>query len=102
MLNALKAHHETKIKALRVLPARTLPRDRVISSEGEELGKIEELIIDSEIGQITHAVMSLDSELGMGDKRFAIPWQSLTMSETDNRFILNTNRKMLKKILLWL
>ena len=40
---------------------------------GEELGKIEELVLDPASGSVEYAVISFGGFLGMGDKLFAVP-----------------------------
>lgn len=83
-------------KARRVLSASTLAGDRVRNSEGEDLGKIEELMIDIPTGRIAYAVLSFGGFLGMGNKLFAIPWEALTVDEIEHQLILNVDKKTLE------
>ena len=53
-------------KQRRVLSASTLAGDRVRNSAGEDLGKIEELMVDISTGRIAYAVLSFGGFLGMG------------------------------------
>lgn len=62
----------------RVLSASTLTSDRVVNARGEDIGKIDEIMIDIPTGRIAYAVLSFGGFLGMGDKLFAIPWGRLT------------------------
>jgi sporulation protein YlmC with PRC-barrel domain len=80
----------------RVLSAATLTGDRVRNSAGENLGKIEEIMIDVPTGRVAYAVLSFGGFLGIGDKLFAVPWQSLTLNERDHEFILNVDRERLE------
>jgi sporulation protein YlmC with PRC-barrel domain len=50
----------------------------VYNSSNERLGKIEDLVIDTKAGTIRYAVLSFGGLLGIGDKYFAIPWQSVS------------------------
>ena len=52
--------------------------DKVVNPAGEDLGKIEELMIDLENGRVAYAVLSFGGFLGMGDKLFAIPWRAFS------------------------
>jgi sporulation protein YlmC with PRC-barrel domain len=54
--------------------ATALLNDRVRGSAGENLGKIEDFVIDPESGAIRYAVLSLNGAVGAGDKLVAIPW----------------------------
>ena len=80
----------------RVLSASTLRGDRVRNSAGEDLGKIEEIMIDIPTGQIAYAVLSFGGFLGMGNKLFALPWESLTVNERDHEFVLDVDKKTLQ------
>ena len=59
-----------------VLSASTLNGDKVVNSYGEDLGKIEDFMLDLENGRIRYAVLSFGGFLGVGDKLFAIPPES--------------------------
>lgn len=83
-------------KTRRVLSAGTLAGDRVRNSAGEDLGKIEELMIDVPTGRIAYAVLSFGGFLGMGNKLFAIPWEALTLDEIEHEFVLNVDKATLE------
>lgn len=79
-----------------VLSATTLMGDRVVNPQGEDLGKIEEFMLDLDTGRINYAVLSFGGFLGLGDKLFAIPWEALTINTDDHTFILNVEKEQLK------
>ena len=79
-----------------VLSAGTLTGDDVQNPAGEDLGKIVELTIDLDSGQVVYAVLSFGGVLGIGDKLFAIPWQALTVDTARKRFILDEDKQRLK------
>ena len=60
-----------------VMDAATLIGDNVVNSSGEDLGKIEAIMLDVTSGRIAYAVLSFGGFLGMGTKLFAIPWPAL-------------------------
>ena len=78
----------------RVLSASTLT-NCVCNPQGEELGKIEELMIDVNTGRVAYAVLSFGGVLGLGNKLFAVPWQSLALDQDDKIFILNVSKDQL-------
>jgi sporulation protein YlmC with PRC-barrel domain len=80
----------------RVLSASTLAGDPVRNSAGEDLGKIEEIMLDIPSGRVAYAVLSFGGFLGIGDKLFAVPWSSLRIDETEHQFILNVDRQTLE------
>jgi len=79
-----------------VMGASTLIGDKVVNMEGEDLGKIEELMIDTYNGRVNYAVLSFGGFLGMGDKLFAIPFPSLRLDTENKRFVLNVDKERLK------
>ena len=76
-----------------VMAADTLQGDKVVNRANEELGKIEDIMIDVQRGNVAYAVMSCGGFLGLGDKLFAIPWSALTLDAERHCFILDADKK---------
>jgi hypothetical protein len=79
-----------------VLSAGTLKGDRVRNPAGDDLGKIEDIMLDVRSGRVAYAVLTFGGFLGMGNKLFAIPWQALTLNERDHEFILDVDKGVLE------
>jgi sporulation protein YlmC with PRC-barrel domain len=69
---------------------------RVINAARENLGKIEDIVIDMRDDQIAYAILSFGGILGVGDKHFAIPWDAMTYSPADQCVILNLEKSRLE------
>jgi len=80
-----------------VLSAGKLTGNRVRNPAGEDLGKIEELMIDLPSGRLAYAVISFGGFLGIGDKLFAVPWQALTWNERRQEFVMHVDRRELEQ-----
>jgi sporulation protein YlmC with PRC-barrel domain len=80
----------------RLLSASTLAGDRVYNQVGEDLGKVDDLMIDTVTGRVGYAVLSFGGFLGMGDKLFAVPWRALNLDQQNHRFILNVAKETLE------
>ena len=80
-----------------VLSASSLKGDNVVNHQGEDLGKIEEIMIDLDRGRVAYAVLSFGGFLGLGDKLFAIPWQAITVDTVKKQLILNADKALLEK-----
>jgi sporulation protein YlmC with PRC-barrel domain len=80
----------------RVLAATTLSGDRVRNAAGEDLGTIEEIMLDTQSGRIVYAVLSFGGFLGIGNKLFAVPWSAMRLDEGEHEFILDVDRATLK------
>ena len=81
------------------LLASDLKGNRVVNKNAEDLGTLEDYMIDLQNGRITYAVLSFGGWFGMGNKLFPIPWSALTMQLYDNnmRIILNVDKEVLQK-----
>src|SRR6266481_4635484 len=80
-------------KYRRVLSAGTLAGDSVRNSAGEDLGKVDEIMIDIPSGRVAYAVLSFGGVLRMGNKLFAVPWNALSVDEDEKCFILDVDKK---------
>lgn len=78
------------------LSATTMIGDSVVNPKGENLGKIEDFIIDPSRAHVDYAVLSFGGFLGMGDKLFAVPLEALKLSREEKRFILDVEKERLK------
>jgi len=79
-----------------VLSAGTLTGDPIKNSKGEDLGKVEELMIDLEEGRISYAVVSFGGFLGINSKFFAIPWGLLRVDTDQKCVILDIDKEVLE------
>jgi len=89
-------NYESPGVARRVLSAGTLTGDRVRNRAGEDLGKIEEIMLDLESGRVAYAVLSFGGFLGIGDKLFAVPWEALDLNTKDHEFLLDVDKATLE------
>lgn len=87
----------TGIEAIstRVFSATTMIGDDVINSEGENLGEIEDFMIDLTNGRVVYAIVSFEGVLGIGERLFAVPLSVLRMDEDARCFVLNATREKL-------
>jgi sporulation protein YlmC with PRC-barrel domain len=79
-----------------VLSTTALIGDSVVNRAGENLGKIEELMLDLEMGRVAYAVLSFGGSLGMGEKLFAIPFEALKLDASREHFTLDVDKDKLK------
>ncbi len=81
----------------KVVHATDLVGMRVRNTSGENLGVVEDIMIDITGGCVAYAVLSFGGFLGLGDKLFAIPWPALRLDPHEGFFILNVERELLKR-----
>jgi sporulation protein YlmC with PRC-barrel domain len=70
----------------------------VKNAEGKDLGKISDIVIATDSGDVRYAAMSFGGFLGLGDKMFALPWDALRMKKTDDStyLVLNVTKEKLE------
>lgn len=76
--------------------ADTLIGDKVLSSDGKGIGKIDDIMLDVRSGRIAYAVLSCGGFLGMGDKLLAVPWGALTLDTDEKCFRLDATEERIK------
>ena len=79
-----------------LLSVSTLAGDKVSNLAGEDLGKIEDFMLDLESGRIAYAVLSFGGVLGIGDKLFAVPPEALMLDQQKHCFVLDAEKATLK------
>jgi len=80
----------------RMLSATTMIGNGIKNLEGEDLGKLEELMMDLNTGRIAYAVISFGGVLGIGNKLFAVPWEALRLDTNDHKFLLDVDKDTLE------
>src|SRR5215831_9017613 len=86
-----------KTRNPKVLSCSTICTDHVKNAAGDDLGKIEDLMIDVNTGRVAYAVLSFGGFLKVGNKLFAIPWQALRLDAANKQFILEIEKTVLEK-----
>ncbi|HDR9251359.1 PRC-barrel domain-containing protein [Burkholderia vietnamiensis] len=71
-----------------VMAAGTLQDDRVLTIDGDDIGKVTHIMLDVRAGRIAYAVVSSGGFLGIGDKLLALPWNVLTLGAERRCFVL--------------
>ena len=78
------------------LSASTLSGDAIKNPQGDSLGDLKDIMIDTSTGKVAYAVLSFGGVLGMGDKLFAVPWESLAVDGENKCLVLNVSKERLK------
>ena len=95
---ATRAHSVTEPEGStpRVLATSALKGARVGNFAGEDLGKVDDLVVDVATGRLGYVVVSIGGFLGIGDKLFAVPWELFTVRVEDHQFLLDIEKQMLQ------
>ena len=73
-----------------------LADNKVKNCVGQDIGRIEELILQPETGAVSHAVISYGGFLGASDRLFVVPWSALELDRYSRTFHLNVDRQTLR------
>ena len=79
-----------------VMASDTLEGNKVVTSDGEDVGKISDIMLDVRNGRIAYAVLSEGGFLGMGTTLHAIPWNALTLDTGEKCFHVDIAAQQLK------
>jgi sporulation protein YlmC with PRC-barrel domain len=71
------------------LTATSIIGDKIENAEGDDLGTIDNLMINLHTGRIEYVVLEYGSFLGLGGKLFAIPFSELRLAPGRHAFILD-------------
>lgn len=98
--NATGINHEgpRANSPVRRLTASSIIGDKIESPQGENLGKIDNLMINLQDGRVEYAVLEKGAFLGIGGKLFAIPFSELQLDPVKEVFILRRNKEYLDNI----
>jgi sporulation protein YlmC with PRC-barrel domain len=66
--------------------------------QGEDLGEVEDVLVDPETGQVKFAILEVGGFLGLGSTKVAVPWGAFQLSQEGNkpRWVLDADKQKLK------
>lgn len=79
-----------------ILSASTVIGDSVVNYEGDSLGDVKEIMLNTGTGEVAYVVVSFGGFLGMGDKLFAIPMTAFEIDTANKQFKLNKSKAELE------
>lgn len=75
---------------------RSLIGMRVVNNERQDLGRIEDVLLDTRNNRASYAILSFGGMLGLGDKHFALPWEALVFDLSQKFAIIDVDKQRLK------
>ena len=80
----------------RVIAAARVQGTAVTNPAHENLGSIRDVVLDKYDGAVRYAVLEFGGFLGLGTKLFALPWELLHYEESQDAYVLNIPKEVLK------
>lgn len=68
----------------------------VVNLEGEEIGEIREVRVDSETGEVNFVILARGGVLGIGEKRHAVPIEALEIRRDEEKATLIVSENKLE------
>lgn len=81
-----------------LLSADTLKKDEVRNLKGDKIGSIHEIMLDLRSGEVAYLVLSFGGFVGIGDKYFAVPWDAVTVDESEKCVRFDITKEKLEKM----
>lgn len=91
MTQAFRGERATLVEAI------TLLGSPVRNTEGTDVGRIEQLLINPDDGQIAYAVVTVGGTLGFSETSIAIPWDAVRVARDKEAVVLTVKREVLEK-----
>ncbi|MEX2219130.1 MAG: PRC-barrel domain-containing protein [Phycisphaerales bacterium] len=73
---------------------------KVVNKQQEDIGKLDDLLVDARSGYAVYAILSHGGFLGIGDKLIAVPWRALEVlpdSNGDATIVLDATKQTLEQ-----
>ena len=83
-------------KSARFVPSSRLEQYDVVNKKGDDMGQMQNFVMDMREGLIAFALVSFGGFLGITDKWFALPWAALKWHPETRKFILDMPEEVLK------
>lgn len=80
-----------------VLKASDVIGMKVEGTDGKSLGKIKDLVLDPDEGDVQYAVLDFGGFLGIKDKYFIVPWEAINFKPNGKKIVLDVSKRDLKK-----
>lgn len=80
-----------------LMSAHSLTGNKVCNKNGDKLGRIDNIMLDTRNGKVGYAVLTFGGFLGKGSKLFAVPWNALILDTKNKCFILDVEQDYLKE-----
>jgi len=71
-----------------MVSAARIPGTAVLDRHGEELGRLDRLMVDVATGRITCVILAYGGVFGLGERQRALAWEDLTLDPERRCFLL--------------
>jgi sporulation protein YlmC with PRC-barrel domain len=79
-----------------LIAARQVQHAKVYNTALEDLGTIDDVMIDKKSGRIAYAILNTGGFLGIGETHYPLPWEKLRYDTEMGGYILDVERSVLE------
>ncbi len=80
----------------RLIAADQVEGTHIYNRAGENLGTVEDVMIDKISGKIAYAVAGFGGFLGIGNRHYPLPWEKLTYDPGMGGFVVDVDKRTLE------
>ena len=80
-----------------LVPSRKLEAYDVVNNAGQDLGQVQEFMIDMTTGRVAYAVVAYGGTLGFSDKWIAMPFEALCWAPDRKKFTVDLKPEVMMK-----
>ena len=66
----------------------------VVNRDGEEVGRIDRILVDAGSGSIAGVVLAAGGVFGLGERQYAVSWKDLGIDAAGRRIVLHRQPTM--------
>lgn len=92
----VRAYAPAKGRRINAFMVDKIVGSKVLNMKGEDLGTVEDIVVDIDSGRILYAVLDFGGFLGIGGKLFPVPWHSLAPLPSEGVFYLNISKEKVR------
>lgn len=80
-----------------LIPAERVNGANVFDQQGEKIGKVEDLAIDKQSGQVAYAIIGFGGLFGLGERYYPVPWSVLQYDTERRGYVTPLSAKALEE-----
>lgn len=90
---------QTKSNFPGLLSGSQIERAEVMNLQNQQIGTIEEILVDPSSGKVRFAVLNVGGFLGIGETEVALPWDAVQVSKSGEKakFVVDATKEKLEK-----
>jgi sporulation protein YlmC with PRC-barrel domain len=88
-------------RELRLSEARNVLGMRIKNEQGRDVGEIDNLLIDTQNGRISHVVVAVGGFMGVGEKKVVVPWSDLRIASEGKNSVATLDQTKLESAPRW-